>query len=180
MKKLVVVLVGLLCSSAVWASEEGSVFGPIGSQEIVAEHVDYSLNIEEKKGWVTLGGLSKHDGKRLDTGEDYNEFNPGLGYEYPVDENWSLSAGVFQNSYAKASFYVAAFRQLFGTQQYRFGVSGGLFTGYEYASVVPSLMPTFMYEKDRWGLNFFYAPSINRDGKKVSNNTIIVQLKVRF
>lgn len=180
MKKVFAVLMGFLFTSAAWAANEESVFGSTGSQEIVLEHVDYSLNIEEKKGWITLGGLSKHNGKRIDTGEDYNEFNPGLGYEHPIDENWSISAGVFYNSHAKTSVYLAGFRQLLGINNFRLGISGGLFTGYSYASIVPSLMPTLMYEKERWGLNFFYAPSIKRDGKKVSNNTVIVQLKVRF
>jgi len=166
-------------SVGVFASEESD-FEMIGPQEVAIEHVDYSLEIKPKQGWVTLGGLSKHDGKRLDNGQDYNEINPGLGYEYPLDQNWSISAGVFHNSFSKPSFYVAGFRQLFGTETYRFGVSGGLFTGYAISTIVPNLMPTFMYERERWGLNFFYSPSLRRGGERITNNTLIVQLKVKF
>jgi hypothetical protein len=145
------------------------------------DHIEYSIAPAEPKLWVTLGGISKHDGERIDSsGQDYNEINPGFGVEYALTENWSLSTGVFHNSYNENSLYGAAFYQFLGDQKHRFGLSGGLFTGYPLASVIPNLMPAYIFEQESWGLNFFFSPGFSKDGQKVTNNTLVAQFKIRF
>jgi len=39
-------------------------------------------------------------------GNDYNEFNPGLGIELPVSGNWSLEAGFYRNSHTRSTRYI--------------------------------------------------------------------------
>lgn len=74
------------------------------------------------------------------TGEEFNEFNPGIGGELLGRENgreYGFGVGGYYNSYEKASFYASGiYRWCNGEYNLCAGVKGGFITGYDDLPVV--------------------------------------------
>ena len=85
---------------------------------------------------VTTGWVSKHYGGD----REYNERNIGIGVQRQVAESWSVTAGVYENSISRTSFYVGAAWTPISLGPVRLGAFGGLATGYDDA-VVPFAGP---------------------------------------
>ena len=56
---------------------------------------------ENNPVWLTIGGLSYH------TSGYYNQINPGIGLEVPIQNNTTFNMGFYKNSYNRKSDYVA-------------------------------------------------------------------------
>lgn len=74
------------------------------------------------------------------TGEEFNEFNPGIGGELLGRDNgreYGFGIGGYYNSYEKASFYASGiYRWCNGEYNLCAGVKGGFITGYDDLPVV--------------------------------------------
>ena len=57
--------------------------------------------------WLNVGFYSAH----FDTDKGLRNANPGLGFEYRIDEDWSATAGRFINSDNANASYVGAYYQ---------------------------------------------------------------------
>ena len=142
---------------------------------------DFAFNFSSpKERGLNLGAFSKHSGKRLDTGHDYNEQNTGLGYEWAATEHVNYGFGFYNNSYDQSSVYASVFREFFSVGRLRGGLTAGLVTGYPRASVLPFLFPTLAYEHDRFGVNLSYSPSVSSKGEQMTTDVLILQLKFAF
>lgn len=155
-----------------------------GKQGVI-DKVDNFLKFSNPENrWINLGAFSRHDGKRIDNGQEYNETNSGLGYEWQASEHVNYSLGFFENSYEKTSWYASAFYghtvASWEWGKIRLGITGGLVTGYPANAILPLFLPTAMIEAKRFGVNIGYSPSFSRGGEKVSNDAILIQVKFRF
>lgn len=147
--------------------------------EQIKEDFAFNFSTPEKR-WFNLGAFSKHSGKRLDTGHDYNEQNTGLGYEWAATEHVNYGFGFYNNSYDQSSVYASVFREFFSVGRLRGGLTAGLVTGYPRASVLPFLFPTLAYEHNRIGFNLSYSPSVSSKGEQMTTDVLILQVKFAF
>ncbi len=125
--------------------------------------------------WLNAGFCSAH----FDTGKGLRNANPGLGFEYKLDETWSATAGRFINSDNAHSSYIGAYYQPWTFAGAKLGVVGGAFNGYPKAfngGWFPALIPVATWEGQRFGLNVALVPPLqNRLYGAVS-----FQIKVRL
>lgn len=125
--------------------------------------------------WINPGFYSLH----FDRDKDLEDQNWGLGVEYVLNDQWSLTAGAFRNSDRERSHYVGAYFMPFEWQGLKFGAAVGAFDGYPHyrdGGWFPALIPTVAYESRHWGLNVGIIPSY----KDRLYGAITFQFKVRF
>ena len=125
--------------------------------------------------WVNAGFYSAH----FDTHKGLRNANPGLGFEYKLDDTWSATAGRFINSDNAHSSYVGAYYQPWHLGPVKLGVVGGAFNGYPKAfngGWFPALIPTASLENGQWGLNVALVPPL----KDRLYGAVSFQLKFRF
>ena len=125
--------------------------------------------------WLNAGFYSAH----FDTNKGLRNANPGIGAEYTLNANWSLTAGRFTNSNDATSHYVGAYYQPWTYQGVKLGVVGGGFNGYPKAfngGWFPAIIPTATYEGGHWGLNVALVPPL----KDRLYGAVSFQLKYRF
>ncbi|HYP69824.1 MAG TPA: hypothetical protein VEP93_03020 [Variovorax sp.] len=125
--------------------------------------------------WINPGFYSAH----FDRDKSLEDQNWGLGVEYVLNDQWSLTAGAFRNSDRERSHYVGAYFMPFEWQGLKFGAAAGAFDGYpnyKDGGWFPALIPTVAYESSYWGLNVGFIPSY----KDRLHGAITFQLKVRF
>lgn len=96
--------------------------------------------------------------KHIDSGDEYNEINPGIGLSYFIGKNWEMRGGYYNNSYERPSFYLTANYVPVSADLKKFnfkpGIAAGFATGYKdgellvfgkspilYEGVVPVLAP---------------------------------------
>lgn len=108
---------------------------------------------QEARSWVVLSVGSYH----LDRSEEYREINPGLGLEFGMNDRWSLVAGVYNNSFGRASEYAGATYMPWQWRAARFGTVMGLVTGYE-SRPVPVVLPALSIEGTDFGVNVVVSP----------------------
>lgn len=121
-------------------------------------------------GWwadVMLGSHHIHPYKQFD------DFNPGLGFECAVTSQWAASFGYFRNSLDRPSFYAGALYtpQFAHWGWFRLGAMGGVISGYNFGRFgVGSdnrtglvLAPTAIAQFGRFGLNLILVPPIPDD-----------------
>ena len=115
--------------------------------------------------WITPGFYSHH----FDKSKNLNDNNRGFGVETSINNTYSLTAGVFENSDSQTSHYIGAYVMPFQRGSFKAGAAVGAFDGYPlmreggwFAAVVP----TMAIEGRRLGLNVFVIPKI---GDKVSS-----------
>ncbi|PUE09637.1 hypothetical protein B9Z51_10705 [Limnohabitans sp. T6-5] len=109
--------------------------------------------------WVNAGFYSAH----FDTDKGLRNANPGLGFEYKLDDAWSATAGRFINSDSANSSYVGAYYQPWVVSGIKLGVVGGAFNGYPKAfngGWFPAVLPVATYESGPWGLNVALVPPL--------------------
>lgn len=116
--------------------------------------------------WLVLNGASHHFERN---GQE--ERNYGLGLERHYSERWTGSAGIYRNSSGDASVYLASAYTPWRAYGARWGVLGGLVTGYEgkdkgqrrsdQDALTPAILGGFTaaWEGGRIGLNLIFIPA---------------------
>ena len=134
-------------------------------------HADFKVN----RLWVNAGFYSAH----FDKDKGLRNANPGVGFEYTLNEHWSATAGRFINSNDANSSYVGAYYQPWRVGSVKLGVVAGAFNGYPKAfdgGWFPAVIPTVSLESGRWGLNVALVPPL----KDRLYGALSFQLKYRF
>jgi hypothetical protein len=122
-----------------------------------------------------------------DPNTNFNEFNPGLGVECWLNNQWALTAGGFRNSLRRPSYYGGG---VWAPEFAHWGIVriaaiGGIISGYNYGNwglgrnhtIGPVVAPIVMLEYKRVGANFIVIPPIPSDDLPF---TIGFQVKVKF
>jgi hypothetical protein len=125
--------------------------------------------------WVNAGFYSAH----FDSDKSLRNANPGIGFEYRIDDTWAATAGRFRNSNNANSSYVGAYYQPWTYAGVKLGVVAGAFNGYPNAyqgGWFPALIPTASFESAHWGLNVALVPPL----KDRLYGAVSFQLKFRF
>lgn len=146
-----------------------------GSASAQTEAGAFDLSTELRKVWLNPGFYSYH----FDRSKGLEDFNPGLGFEYPVNEMVSVTAGAFRNSDRVQSRYIGAYVMPFEFYGVKLGAVVGGFDGYpnyRNGNWFPALIPTAAIEGRRWGLNIAIIPSY----KDRLYGALTFQLKYRF
>lgn len=118
-------------------------------------HAEFEAN----RLWLNAGFYSAH----FDTGKGLRNANPGLGFEYKLDDSWSATAGRFINSGNAHSSYIGAYYQPWTVAGAKMGVVGGAFNGYPKAfngGWFPAIIPVATWEAQRFGLNVALVPPL--------------------
>ena len=118
-------------------------------------HAEFEAN----RLWLNAGFYSAH----FDTNKGLRNANPGLGFEYKVDDTWSATAGRFINSDNAHSSYIGAYYQPWTVAGAKLGVVGGAFNGYPKAfngGWFPAVIPVATWEGERVGLNVALVPPL--------------------
>ncbi len=124
--------------------------------------------------WVNAGFYSAH----FDSDKGLRNANPGLGFEYRLDDRWSATAGRFINSDNAHSTYIGAYFQPWTVTGFKLGVVGGAFNGYPKAfngGWFPAVIPVASWEGERFGLNIALVPPL----QDRLYGAVSFQLKVR-
>lgn len=109
--------------------------------------------------WLNPGFYSVH----FDRSADLNNVNQGLGAEYQVNGDWSLTAGRFLNSERAWSNYVGAYYQPWRFGNARIGAALGAFDGYPRAANggwFPAAISAATWEFHGLGINVLLVPPI--------------------
>lgn len=134
-------------------------------------HAEFEAN----RLWLNAGFYSAH----FDTNKGLRNANPGLGFEYKVDDTWSATAGRFINSDNAHSSYIGAYYQPWTVAGAKLGVVGGAFNGYPKAfhgGWFPAVIPVATWEGERFGLNVALVPPL----KDRLYGALSFQFKVRM
>ncbi len=132
-------------------------------------------DLQADRLWVNAGFYSAH----FDTDKGLRNANPGIGFEYRLDDTWSATAGRFRNSNDANSSYVGVYCQPWTWAGMKLGVVAGAFNGYPNAKNggwFPALIPTASLERGHWGLNVALVPPL----KDRLYGAVSFQLKYRF
>ena len=125
--------------------------------------------------WINPGFYSLH----FDRNKGLEDVNPGIGFEWPIDKTFSLTAGAFRNSDRERSHYAGLYVMPFEFHGVKLGAVVGGFDGYQMTNNggwFAALIPTAAIEGKHWGLNIAIIPSI----KNRLYGAISFQLKYRF
>ena len=134
-----------------------------------------SAQVDISQVWINPGFYSLH----FDRNKGLEDFNPGIGIEWPIDKTFSLTAGAFRNSDRKHSNYAGLYVMPFEFYGVKLGAVVGGFDGYlntNNGGWFAALIPTAAIEGKHWGLNIAIVPSI----KNRLYGAISFQLKYRF
>ena len=118
-----------------------------------------SSGFEARRLWLNAGMYSAH----FDTDKGLRNANPGLGFEYRLNDDWSATAGRFINSDSVHSSYVGAYYQPWTVSGVKLGVVAGAFNGYPKAfngGWFPAVLPVATLEQGHWGLNVALVPPL--------------------
>jgi len=132
-------------------------------------------DFDSSRRWINAGFYSAH----FDTEKGLRNANPGLGFEYKLDDRWSATAGRFINSDNAHSSYVGAYYQPWTVSGIQLGVVGGAFNGYPKAfngGWFPAVIPVATWEGERVGLNVALVPPL----KDRLYGAVSFQLKFRL
>ena len=135
-------------------------------------------------GWWADVMIASH---HLHPYRQFDDFNPGLGFECSVTPQWAVSVGYFRNSLDRPSFYAGALYtpQFAHWGWFRLGAMGGIISGYNFgrfgvgANGRTGLVaaPTAIAQFGRFGLNVILVPPIPDDNLPF---TLGFQAKYRF
>ena len=132
-------------------------------------------DLDSSRLWLNAGFYSAH----FDTNKGLRNANPGLGFEYKVDDTWSATAGRFINSDNAHSSYIGAYYQPWTLAGAKLGVVGGAFNGYPKAfngGWFPAVIPVATWEGPHVGLNVALVPPL----KDRLYGAVSFQLKFRL
>ena len=167
--------VGLLAGSLGFAATAALPTAASAQSAVEAETGAFDLSRDLRKVWLNPGFYSYH----FDRHKGLEDFNPGLGIEYPNDRTFSFTAGAFRNSDRAHSRYAGVYVMPFEFHGVRFGAVVGGFDGYRNyrdGNWFPAVIPTAAIEGRRWGLNVAIIPSY----KDRLYGALTFQLKYRF
>jgi hypothetical protein len=125
--------------------------------------------------WVNPGFYSYH----FERDKNLNNTNTGLGIEVPLNDTYSLTAGVFENSNRATSHYLGLYVMPFDIGPFKLGAVVGGFNGYPNANHggwFPALIPVVALEGRQLGLNVSLVPTVHDK----LHGAISFQLKYRF
>jgi len=131
--------------------------------------------IEGAKLWVSAGFYTAH----FDSQKGLRNANPGIGLEYQLDTNWSLTAGHFINSDNAKSNYLGAYYLPWRMGGFKLGVAGAVLDGYPKllnGGWFAAVLPVASWESQRLGLNVAFVPPL----KDRLYGGVSFQLKFRF
>lgn len=109
--------------------------------------------------WLQGGFFSKHISE---TKEEMREVNPGLGFQYDVNESVSVIGGQYLNSLSIGSDYFGSFIG-YRSGVVKAGASVVLINGYPLmnnGNEFLGLVPTISVEGERLGFNVVFIPPI--------------------
>ena len=145
----------------------------------------YGHGREYREVWIDAMLGSYHINP--DPNTHFEQFNPGLGVECWLNNQWALTAGGFRNSLRRPSYYGGG---VWAPEFAHWGIVriaaiGGIISGYNYGNwglghdhtIGPVVAPIVMVEYKRVGANFIVIPPIPSDNLPF---TIGFQLKVKF
>lgn len=89
--------------------------------------------------YLQVNGLSMH------STSGYNGFNPGLGLEKEISDNWNIAGGWYYNSNYRGSAYAYGRYAYFRHEKWDLGIGLGGATGYDKWAVLPMAFPEFCY-----------------------------------
>lgn len=124
--------------------------------------------------WSVATVMSKH----LGTETKFNEWNPGLGFEYHVNESVVIAAGRYKNSMDRKSSYLIGGWTPLHLGLVKAGVAVGAVNGYPMLNdgkMAPVAMGLVRVEGEKLGANVLVMPAF-----KGSPLTVGLQLKWRF
>lgn len=98
---------------------------------------------EKGKLSVVFSGASRHFGWRQfnDDGQmrTFNEFNPGVGLEYRLNDTFHVEAGTYKNSLYRTSVYASVAAETSGSKFFGAGIQAGVLTGYDMPAPVAAI-----------------------------------------
>ena len=95
--------------------------------------------VHSEETYLQINGASLH------STSGYNGFNPGIGLEREVSENWNIAAGWFYNSNYRGSGYLYGRYSFLRSGDWDLGVGIGGATGYNKWTVMPMAFPEVYY-----------------------------------
>jgi hypothetical protein len=131
--------------------------------------------VDLARTWVNPGFYSYH----FERDKNLNNTNTGLGIEVPLNDTYSLTAGVFENSNRATSHYLGLYVMPFDIGPFKLGAVVGGFNGYPNANHggwFPALIPVVALEGRQLGLNVSLVPTVHDK----LHGAISFQLKYRF
>jgi len=131
--------------------------------------------LQTQRLWLNTGFYSAH----FDTNKGLRNANPGLGFEYKLDDTWSATAGRFINSDNAHSSYIGAYYQPWTMAGIKFGMVAGAFNGYPKAfdgGWFPAVIPVATWEGQHIGMNVALVPPL----KDRLYGAVSFQLKFRL
>ena len=133
------------------------------------------LKWDWRKAWINPGFYSYH----VQRDKDLNNVNPGIGFELPLSDTYSVTAGVFHNSDRATSHYVGLYAMPYRVGPFKVGAVIGGFNGYPKAfngGWFPAAIPVLSMEGRQLGLNVGFVPTV---GDRL-HGAVSFQLKYRF
>lgn len=118
--------------------------------------------------WLVVSAASDHKEDK-----PYNENHNIIALQVPLNDEWRLVGGRYENSHYRPSRFGAAMWLPLRTEHWRLGGLAGAVDGYDAddrSRLEPIVTPVIAYERRKWGLEFL---PFNGDVK-----TLL--LKVRF
>lgn len=115
--------------------------------------------LEDGRLFLQVNVASYHPSEK--SGDDFNEFNPGVGLEYHMD-GYYFAGGFFENSIDKFSTYWGVgHERTIGADWFGLGILGGVVTGYD-GGFSPRLaaVPYILLKKGRTSLKTYYVPAV--------------------
>lgn len=85
------------------------------------------------------------NGASIHSKSGYNGFNPGLGIEREVSENWKIAGGWYYNSNYRGSTYLYGRYSFYRSGSWDLGIGVGEATGYDKWAVMPMAFPELCY-----------------------------------
>ena len=125
--------------------------------------------------WVNPGFYSYH----LQRDKGFNNVNTGLGFEAPLSNTYSVTAGFFHNSDRETSRYVGLYAMPVQIGAFKAGAAIGAFDGYPKmrdGGWFPAVIPTVAFEGSHLGLNVSFIPTV---GDKL-HGAVTFQLKYKI
>lgn len=93
----------------------------------------------------------------LNDSRDYQQFNPGIGVEWAVDEITRVGTGAYRNSSGRLSVYGTAKREM-GMGRFGVGLEVGAVTGYKWP-VLPLAFPFVRVSAGQWQVKVNVLPT---------------------
>lgn len=123
--------------------------------------------------YLTASVASYH----LNRNKGLNETNPGLGFTL-TDGVLSRSVGAYKNSFNRTSVYaVAGYMPIKIGNHFRFGIVGGLVTGYSDKPVLPVANVAMNIDYGDYGASIFFVPPYEMRGYKAGG---VFGLHIRY